>query len=84
MVKLNMEIRHMLSCDETELTVGEDIVTSRRQAWRKDYLSGAGLVRGRDKIRISWVGREEGGLWVVLVVLVESSIAPRLFVLPLR
>jgi hypothetical protein len=60
MGKLNMETRHMSSCGETELIVGEDIVTSRRQG-RKN-LDGT-----------------------VLVVLVSNlPIVPRLFVLQLR
>jgi hypothetical protein len=37
-----METRHMSSCGETELTVGEDIATSGRQGRR-----------GRGKTRIS-------------------------------
>ena len=73
MGKLNMEIRHMSSRGETELTVGEDIVTSRRQGRQG---------QGKDKDKL--VGSSEERLGGTGGAVVEPPIVLRLFVLPSR
>lgn len=69
--KLNMETRHMSSRGETELTVGEDIVTSWRQGRQG---------QGKDKDKL--VGCSQERLGGTGGAVVEPPIVPRLFVLP--
>lgn len=69
--KLNMETRHMSSRGETELTVGEDIVTSWRQGRQG---------QGQDKDKL--VGSSQERLSGTGGAVVEPPIVPRLFVLP--
>ena len=66
-----METRHMSSRGETELTVGEDIVTSWRQGRQG---------QGKDKDKL--VGCSQERLGGTGGAVVEPPIVPRLFVLP--